>query len=236
MYTFKRLREQYSSLMCAGYNIMTCMDYIDAKRRGNASGQKIVINRVDVDSSLSKCARLARMFDLLDIKASFFIRTQADEYNPLSFEAYNIIREIIDGGHEVGYHSEIVDCAAIWGSDPSVALIKNVSVLEVMYDIKINGVASHGGLTGNNNLSFWENRDAKEYGLEYEAYDKRNLGAFDNSLYVSDSEFTRWKCYRNGILASGDLRSPAEHIPDKPELIYMLIHPENYYERHAYEW
>ena len=57
-----------------------------------------------------------------------------------------------------------------------------------------------------------------------------DFNLFDNSLYVSDSEWTRWKCYKNGKFIKGDTRSFGDHLEAKPKLIYLLIHPETYYE------
>lgn len=98
------------------------------------------------------------------------------------------------------------------------------------------GVASHGGQTGLNNLDFWCDRHAKEFGLLYEAYEKSGeFALFDNSFYISDSEWVRWKCYDHGTLVKGDNRTLGEHLLDKHKLIYLLTHPDTYYERHIYE-
>lgn len=236
MFSFAELEKEYKAIKEYGYTIMGCLDYIRLNSQGERlDKERVVINRVDVDYSIKKCSKLVNIFAKLGIKGSFFIRTQGSEYNPFSFESYNVIRDIIREGHEIGYHSEIIDCAKICGTDPTEALKRNTSLLESMYDIRVHGIASHGGLTGENNLSFWDRRDAKDLGFTYEAYDKSNLGAFYNGIYVSDSEVTRWKTYMQGKLVLGDRRKPSEHVLDGPQLIYMLIHPENYYEKHIYE-
>lgn len=105
-----------------------------------------------------------------------------------------------------------------------------------MLQIKIKGVASHGGATGLNNLDFWKDRNARDFGLLYEAYDKTaDFNLFGESFYISDSEWTRWKCYNRGKLVEGDRRSLMEHALDGHDLIYLLTHPETYFERHFYE-
>jgi len=105
-----------------------------------------------------------------------------------------------------------------------------------MFNIKICGVASHGGMTGLNNIDFWKDKKASNFGLLYEAYDKQQeFNLFDESFYISDSEWTRWKCYNKGKLVKGDNRSLAEHIEDNYSLIYCLIHSDTYFERHFYE-
>jgi len=236
MFSFTQLKAEYKAIKESGYKIMGCLDYIRSRCNASESDQeKILINRIDVDSSINRCRTLVDIFTELEIRGSFFIRTQASEYNPFSFESYNVIREIIEAGHEIGYHSEIIDCANICGVDPTEALRANASLLEHMFGIRVHGIASHGGLTGYNNLSFWKDRDAKDLGFTYEAYDRTNLGAFYKAVYVSDSEVIRWKTYAQGKLVAGDRRRPTEHLKDEPSLIYMLIHPENYYVRHIYE-
>ena len=39
----------------------------------------------------------------------------------------------------------------------------------------------------------------------------------------------------HGKLLENDSRSPAEHIKDNHKLIYLLIHPDTYYNNHFYE-
>ena len=105
-----------------------------------------------------------------------------------------------------------------------------------MMNIQIKGVASHGGRTVLNNLDFWNNHSAKDFGLLYEAYDDSEaFGLFHNSFYISDSQWTHWKCYNKGKILKGNHRTFAEHSLDKHSLIYLLIHPDTYFERHFYE-
>lgn len=232
-FTFGNIEAQYLSALDSGYKFITCLEY--AERKGILSDLTIV-NRVDIDLSVKKADRLRVIFDRLGIKASFFVRLHAPEYNPFSFENYRILKAIRDSGHEIGYHSEIVDQAAIWEEDAEDCLRRDLDILSRMLEIGIKGVASHGGMTGLNNLDFWSKRKAIDFGLIYEAYDKSPLfNLFDSSLYISDSEWNRWKCYRGGVLCQGDQRSFAEHIYEKYPLIYLLIHPETYFDRHVYE-
>jgi len=211
-----------------GYNVVSCEQY--AKIRKHESSQKMLINRIDIDFSIKKAERLLDIFERLGIKGTFFVRLHAKEYNPFSFEHYRIIKRIIASGNEVGYHSEIVDESEIWSENASDCLARDILLFNMGYDVKIKGVASHGGMTGNNNLEFWKNHDPIEFGLEYEAYD-----FFDESFYVSDSEWTQWKCYNHGTLIINNRRSLAEHAQDDHKVIYALIHSDTYYDRHIYE-
>jgi len=232
-FTFSSLEAQYQAALAAGYRFMTCADFATAKR---ALPPLTVVNRVDIDFSVKKAEGLRALFGRLGIKASFFVRLHAPEYNPFDFENYRILKNIRDDGHEIGYHSEVIDQAAIWGEDAVDCLRRDVDVLNRMLGTEVRGVASHGGMTGLNNLDFWKERKATDFGLLYEAYDKSDsFGLFDNAFYVSDSEWTRWKCYSNGQLVADDRRSFGEHTRDGHPLIYLLIHSDTYHDRHFYE-
>jgi hypothetical protein len=225
--TFINIKKQYSLAIQNGYNIITCEEYYLNKNR---VPHKTIINRLDVDISPSKAEQFGKMYNDLGIRATFFIRLHAPEYNPFSFENYRIFKYLIESGHEIGYHSEIIDQAAIWGESAKENLIRDINVINNMFGVKIKGVASHGGGTGLNNLDFWRENKAHDFGLLYEAYDW-----FDDTYYVSDSG-TSWKAYDHGKLLKDDHRSFAEHLKDREhKLFYLLIHPIKYYHQHQYE-
>ena len=233
-FTFDYIKEEYQKVKELGYEFITCYDYIDWKK--NNSRGKIVVNRVDIDFSVKKTKILVDIFNALNIKASFFLRLHAPEYNPFSFENYKILKYLIASGHELGYHSEVIDQATIWQEDPESCLKRDIDMINRMFSIKIKGIASHGGMTGLNNLDFWKERKASEFGLIYEAYDKEpGFNLFQESFYVSDSEWTRWKCYDKGKLVDGDRRSLSEHAIDDHKVLHFLIHPDTYYFEHFYE-
>ena len=232
-FTWKNLRLEYESLLNSNYKIISCEDYVKNKP---GLDSKTVVNRVDIDFSVKKAERLLEIFNDLGINATFFIRLHASEYNPFSFENYRILKRILLEGYEIGYHSEIVDQAEIWGEEASNCLKRDLSILNKMLDYNIKGVASHGGLTGLNNLDFWKDHQPNEYGLLYEGYDKEpEFNLFQEAFYISDSEWTRWKCYDKGEICIDDHRSPKEHIINNHKLIYLLIHSDTYFDRHFYE-
>lgn len=228
-FTFKNLAGQYEAAIKAGYEILTCADY--AKRKDNLS-ELTLVNRVDIDFSIEKAAVLGQIFASYQIKATFFVRLHAPDYNPFSFENYKILKRLRDENHEIGYHCEVVDQAAVWGERQEACLRRDLEILSRMLDIKIYGAASHGGSTGLNNLDFWKDRKPSDFGLLYEAYDKsEQFGLFHKSLYLSDSEWTQWKSYHKGALLKGDHRTLEQHLQERPSLVYLLVHPETYSEK-----
>lgn len=234
-FTFDYIESQLVSALEAGYVFVTCKEYISLKAI-NKVPPLCLVNRVDIDLSCKKAKRLAEIFNKIGVKASFFVRLHAAEYNPFSFENYLILKFIKNSGHEIGYHSEIIDQSVIWAEEAGDCLLRDIKIINEMLGIQIRGVASHGGMTGHNNLDFWKEKSPSDFNLLYEAYDKSdNFNLFQEALYISDSEWTRWKSYNAGLLIEGDRRSLSEHVSDKHRLIYLLIHPDTYFERHFYE-
>ena len=233
-FTFDKLTTYFEEVLVNNYNVIPCCEYLNYKRDGRRD--PVFINRVDIDLSVKKAERLTEIFDKLNIKATFFIRLHAKEYNPFSFENYRILKSIHDTGHEIGYHSEIIDQAAIWNEHAQDCLKRDIAIINRMFDTQIKGIASHGGMTGLNNLDFWNSKKPSDFGLLYEAYDREpEFNLFHESFYISDSSWTYWKCYKNGVLIEGDQRTLGEHAQEHHQIIYSLIHPETYYENHFYE-
>jgi hypothetical protein len=231
-FSFKYLENQLDTALENGYEFLTCIDFVNRKK---TLEDKTIVMRVDIDESIPKVSRLLDIFNVRNIKATFFLRLHAD-YNPFSFANFSVIRRLIDEGHELGYHSEVIDQSMIWEIPSSQCLITDLQSISTIFGVNVQGVASHGGRTGLNNLDFWRIHKPSDFGLAYEAYDEEDaFGLFHNSLYLSDSEWTQWKAYKEGQLSENDRRSLIEHLKDEPRRIYLLIHPETYFDVHPYE-
>jgi len=231
-FSFKHYEQCLVKALELNYNFVTCYEYIKNTKldKDFYNGKKTIINRVDLDYCCKRAKKISSIFDELNIAGTFFVRLHAD-YNPYSFENYLCLKDI-SKNHEIGYHSEIIDCSKIWNEETESILIKDIKILNEMLDIKINGIASHGGITSYNNLDFWKKYDPSKFNLEYEAYDSI---LFDKSFYISLLLLTGWKCYDKGILVKDDKRCFCEHLDQGHELIYCNTHPIKLYERHPYE-
>lgn len=232
-FTWNNLEKEFRAIIDQGYQIITCEEYVRIKKN---LPSKVVVNRIDIDFSVKKVINILDIFDKLNIKGTFFLRLHAPEYNPFSFENYRVLKRLLNSGHELGYHSEIVDQSIIWEEDIEACLKRDLKVLGNMFNYQVKSVASHGGMTGFNNLDFWSNHKPKEYDLLYEGYDKEpQYNLFQESFYISDSKWTEWKCYDKGVLVDNDTRSPIRHLSDNHKLIHLLIHPDTYYFNNIYE-
>ncbi len=235
-FSYAALRAELSAVTRAGYQSIRCIDYADRMGKPRAAGEKWLVLRIDVDLSLAKAAPMLDILRDTGVRASFFVRLHAPEYNPFSFEGYRVIRRILDEGHELGYHAEVMDEADIWNEDGAACLRRDLAVLGAMAGVPILGAACHGGLTGNNNLDFFKTHDPRDFGLRYEGYENTDkFDLFHASRYVSDSEWTRWKAYENGTRIENDHRPPTGHVEDAPPVLHLLLHPDTYYVSHFYE-
>ena len=228
-FSYYHLKRIYENILDRGYSIVSCKDYF--YNYEGYKNMKIFINRVDVDLSLSKAIKISNIFKELNITGTFFIRLHAPEYNPLSYDNYLRIKEL-QKYYEIGLHSEVIDCGNIFNKNYSECLISDIKILETILGSKFYGLASHGGLTGYNNLDFWKNNNPNNFNLMYEAYDR---SLFDNCFYTSVLLLSGWKCYNKGNLIEDDKRCLCEHIKDDHRLMYNVIHPIKFYERHVYE-
>lgn len=230
-FSYEHLNDILTYAIKQGYIFQTALEYYN-----EPTISKTVVLRIDVDLSVKKLIHILDIMNSLQIKSSIFVRLHAPEYNPFDFENYRILKQAIIQGHELGLHSEIIDQAKIWNENPDSCLRRDIDVFENIFDYKISGVASHGGATEFNNLDFWHQNSPTCFGLIYEAYTSscgKNL--FKDGVYVSDSEITRWKAYKEGNLYENVFENPTYFLQQDLPFINILIHPDTFYFRHPYE-
>lgn len=212
---------------------LSCLQYLN----NQSFTEKTVVVRVDVDRSINKSLKMAKIFKKYNINATFFFRLHSQYYNILSFQSMKTLHEIEKMGFEIGLHSETVDLYSVVKKDPKKLLENDIQILNSLIEKPIYGVASHGDNSGLNNLDFWKFFNPEDFGLLYEAYDKRKFNLFNNSIYVSDSLITRWKVYEKGNLINSELNNIKEFLLNYnyKEPCYLLLHPFIFRENHFFE-
>ena len=229
-FTFKQYKKIFQEALNNEYQIITLKElFLDEYDKDT----KILINRIDVDIKIERLRVIYKIFKELNIKASIYLRLHSPDYNLLSIGNIEIVQDLISIGCEICIHTELEDVQHYCNIDSARLLQKEIELFEILFNIKLYGTASHGDMTPFNNLDFWKKYSVNEFGLVYEAYDKK---LWNSCRYVSDSEWTQWKAYENGLLLQNDRRSPIEHIrEDMPNVLLLLTHPESWYERYIYE-
>jgi hypothetical protein len=228
-FTFRYYEKIFQKAIDSDYKIITLKEFFLDEY---SKDERVLVNRIDVDVKIDRLRTIYKIFKKLNIKASIYLRIHAPDYNLLSIGNIRIIQDLISIGCEIGLHTELEDVGAYCNINKKALLKKEIDLFETIFETKLYGTASHGDMTHYNNLDFWKNNKASDFGLLYEAYDKK---LWDNCRYVSDSEWTRWKAYENGKLLENDRRTPIEHMDEGFKILHFLTHPESWYNRYIHE-
>ena len=228
-FTFSEYLRIFEAARDYGYDVISLKDFFSGTFDRS---KKIVVNRVDVDVKVNRIPKILNVWSQTGASGTFFLRLHAANYNLLNIGNLSICRNILSQGCEIGLHTELEDLKGYLDIDPSSILRQEIALLEAFTKTRIFGSASHGDMTAYNNLHFWDAHKAADFGLLYEAYDPQ---LWQNCRYVSDSEWTCWKAYDNGVLRQDDRRGPIEHMAEQVPVICLLTHPESWYDHYIHE-
>ncbi len=209
-FTFEHYEQILKTAKDAGYNFISMEDFANGKRP-----DKFLIIRHDIEFSPSAALKFAEIEYKFGVKATYFIRVHADNYNPFGFKTYYAFKKIIELGQDIGLHYEHLDFSEITNHDPYEVIIKEKNLLELVFDKKIRGIAPHRDFTPIINRDYWKENDFHELGFTYEAYMD---DFFKGTFYLSDS-LGKW---------GGEGKCLCHYI-GKENKIYVLIHPFYWY-------
>lgn len=211
LHLLRQLRE-------AGYEFQTLAGFIDAPL------PRSVILRHDIDITAVPALRLARLEKQHGITSSYYFRTTRYSFRPV------IIREIVDLGHEIGYHYE-----DLTRNDGNMDLAirdfrENLARFRAIASVRT--VCMHGR-SGSpyDNRDIWKQYDLTEFDLIAEPYISLD---FDKVLYMSDTT-QKWDgdkiALRDKVKSSLTLsfrttRDILDNIDKLPNQVMITIHPE----------
>ena len=210
------------------YPTVIMAEYMD-----NQHPDRFVLMRHDVDRMPGHALETARIEHELGIRATYYFRATRSVFRP------DIMRQISDMDHEIGYHYEVLSEA---NGDPEKAIKLFRSHLDTFRTIcDIKTICMHGRpLSKYDNRDLWNTYDFRDFGITGEAY----MSAGDELNYFSDTGRS-WN-NRNSL---------RDFIPDKTESFtadttddligliegeeannfYLLTHPERW-SLSAIEW
>ena len=213
-FTLKKDKELCDTILTSGYMTLTMSEYLAKKELYKDS--KFVILRHDIDNKvdLHIALKMAEYEYSVGIKSSYYFRTVKDVFD------INVIKNVVEYGHEVGYHYEVLNESK---GDIELAFALLEENLNKFRKItSINTICQHGGSLGENTAStfkgliktvfkfingrieiksyksndIWKERDFIEFGLLGEAYLSLD---FTDIIYISDTGL-RWDGYKNRVL------------------------------------
>jgi hypothetical protein len=174
-FTLHTLQLLLSTLKEQQYTFLTFADFI----RNQAP--KSIILRHDVDARKMSSLNCARLEKELGITGSYYFRMM-----PKSFQT-NVIKEISDLGHEIGYHYEEL-CNVHGNYDLAIKLFEE-NLEKLRQIVPIETICMHGTpLSKYDNRLLWEKYNYHDFGIIGEPYFDIN---FKDVLYLTDTG-RRW--------------------------------------------
>jgi len=170
-FTIKLYRLLLDSLINSKYAFQNYSLYVKNPK------SHVVILRHDVDSWPINALQMAKIENNFGIKATYYFRR-----SPLSFNE-KILKQIIDLGHEIGYHYEDLSKKNGDYSEAIKSFETNLGFYRRYYPITT--IAMHGKpLSKWDSKELWKKYNYKDYGLIGEPYLDIN---FNKMVYLTDT-------------------------------------------------
>lgn len=224
-FTLDKYRELCNALLDNGYSILTVYDYLLKYQNELLTSPQYAILRHDVDRKPGNALRMAELEHDLDIRSTYYFRY------PHTFTP-DIMRQIWDIGHEVGYHYEVL-AKARGNTEKAIDMFEQE--LQAMREIcEIKTICMHGSpLSRYDNRDLWKKYHFRDFGVEGEAY----LSMADKGLFYLTDTGRNWGG-RHSMRDSmpGARGVPVETTDNLVEWIrssgegglYLTVHPERW--------
>ncbi len=166
-------------------------------------GDKVFLVRHDVDFDIHLAHKLAEIEKEENVAATFFILTTCDSYNVLSKKNSQLLKEMIEMGHEIGLHFD----PTLYNSNLESAVKKEAEILSIACGEEIKSISLHNpSLHGQYPM----------FDGYVNAYDPK---MFSDNNYISDSRY----------LFRG--KNPFDFLNKiKESMVQILLHPMHYSE------
>jgi len=170
-FTLHKYEQFLQAALDGGYQLVSYQDYLEN------TYTKALILRHDVDKKPLNSLKTAQLQHRLGVKGTYYFRAV-----PESFDE-EIIQQIVELGHEVGYHYEDL---TICKGDYAKAIAhfeKWLDKLKKFYPVKT--VCMHGSpMSKLDNRKLWDKYNYKDYGVLAEPYFDID---FNKVFYITDT-------------------------------------------------
>jgi len=196
---------------------------------------KVVILRHDVDKLPVDALKMAVLEHDRGVKASYYFRAV-----PESFDE-QIIKQVADLGHEIGYHYEDLSLAK---GDPEKAIHNFEEQLARFRRIfPVKTICMHGSpLSRYDNRDLWKHYDYRDFGIIGEPYFDVD---FNQVFYITDTG-RKWNdvaaSVRDRVESGFDIRIKSTfHLIELasrgalPDQMMITVHPQRWHDR-AWPW
>ena len=184
--------------------------------------KRYLILRHDVDFSVDRALKLAKIEAKYGIFSTYFFLLHSDFYNIFERDSYTKIREIIKLGHKIGLHFDTIFYGVLSKEELEQKLGFEKEILSNLFDIEIEVFSLHNP---NPDVNNYNNYTLDELSKIYPQYFADFIGNMLNTYgsvfrkidYISDSNgFWRYRNIKDII------------YDERIKIIQVLIHPEWY--------
>lgn len=193
-FTLTLYQQLLESLKAKNYQFLTVAGYfsdnhsvasLQSRTVAKSLPHSLVLLRHDVDRKPENSLCMAKLEAALGIKATYYFRTISKTFKP------EIIKEIVDIGHEIGYHYEnITTCkgnmeAAIDDFQRNLEKLRKIA--------PVSNICMHGSPRSKwDSRDLWKKYDYRDYGIIGEPYFDID---FDDVFYLTDTgrQWDGWK-------------------------------------------
>ena len=176
-FTLNAYHDLLVALKQHGYETLTMQQYVDQQKTSKESNRKIVVLRHDVDLRADRSLDFAKLENSLGMRATYYFRVIPQSNKP------HIISEIVELGHEIGYHYE--DMSICDGNIDNALhhFEEHLEYFRQFYDVKT--ICMHGAPTSRyDGRDLWKKYDYHNYGIICEPYFDID---YSTTFYLTDT-------------------------------------------------
>lgn len=182
-FTISIYQELIVALQTAGYQFFTFKESL-----GHMGDGKWIVLRHDVDLLPQHSLRIARIEHALGVRATYYFRAVPESWDE------EVIRQIRDMGHEVGYHYESLTTTDGDVDEAYADFCKNLSVLRLHAPVAT--ICMHGSpRSPYDSKDIWKKYDYRKLGIIGEPYLNTD---FSQTFYLTDTG-RRWDGYKVSV-------------------------------------
>ncbi len=220
-FTMEKYEDLCGAILDEGYAIYTVLGYLHDRPKG-----RFVVLRHDIDiPPLARPLTMARLEDDLGIRSTYYVRFVGGVFKR------NVIRDIYNLGHEVGYHYEVLS-KACGDYERAIELFEHeLQEFNSICDVKT--ICMHGSPASKyDNRTLWGVYDFTDFGIEGEAY----LSVRGVHYFSDTGRSWSWK---NKVRDAMPGMNPAVCLDTTDDLIayirergsdtlYLTVHPDRW--------
>lgn len=178
-FTFRRFSEFLNIVKENRYSFHTFHDFIQFHNTSNNS--RILVLRHDVDARPNNSLTAARLQAKLGIAGTYYFRMVPQSYDE------RVIKEVVQLGHEVGYHYETMDTCKGNIDKAYEEFCRNLDKFRKLTSVYT--ISMHGSpMSPFDNRDLWKKYDYRKLGIVGEPYFDID---FNNLFYITDTG-RRW--------------------------------------------